>query len=98
MAEMALDTATVRSAVASGRFRRELSSRFWRELYVGAPVGGTLIEGFVDLLHEGPEGYVVVDYKTGALPDGDEAVEAEIPDLAGAVSDVRGSVGGMVAG
>jgi ATP-dependent helicase/nuclease subunit A len=59
----ALDAASVRAAVASGRL--------WREVYVGASVDGVLVEGFIDLLYETPEGLVVVDYKTDALTDGD---------------------------
>lgn len=38
--------------------------RHWRELHVAAPVGGGLLEGFIDLCVETPEGLVVVDYKT----------------------------------
>ncbi|MFQ5382460.1 MAG: UvrD-helicase domain-containing protein, partial [Dehalococcoidia bacterium] len=64
LARAALSSDAVREAVASGRY--------WREVYVAAPVGGVLVEGFIDLLYEGPGGYVVVDYKTDALPgDGD---------------------------
>ncbi|HEV2360915.1 MAG TPA: PD-(D/E)XK nuclease family protein, partial [Acidimicrobiales bacterium] len=66
----ALDSAAVRSAIASGRY--------WRELYVGAPVGGRAVEGFVDLLYEMDGGLVVVDYKTDSVrSDGDidEAME-----------------------
>ncbi|MGH9187491.1 MAG: UvrD-helicase domain-containing protein [Acidimicrobiales bacterium] len=43
------------------------SGRYWRELYVAAPVGpsGRLVEGYVDLLYDdGDRGLVVVDYKT----------------------------------
>ena len=37
----------------------------WRELYAAAEVEGRLLEGFVDLLYEAPDGsFVVVDYKT----------------------------------
>ncbi len=56
LARKALNSASVRAAVASGRF--------WRELYVAANVDGTVVEGFIDLLYETPEGLVVVDYKT----------------------------------
>jgi ATP-dependent exoDNAse (exonuclease V) beta subunit len=59
MARAALASTTVREAVASGRF--------WRELYVAAPIGAALLEGFIDLLYESPAGLVVVDYKTDAL-------------------------------
>jgi ATP-dependent helicase/nuclease subunit A len=42
--------------------------RRWREVYVAAPVGRRLVEGYVDLLFDdGTEGLVVVDYKTDAL-------------------------------
>ncbi|MGC8627678.1 MAG: UvrD-helicase domain-containing protein [Acidimicrobiales bacterium] len=44
-------------------------SRYWRELYVCAPVGGRLLEGYVDLLYRAPEGLVVVDYKTAATSE-----------------------------
>jgi ATP-dependent helicase/nuclease subunit A len=58
LAKSALDAEVVRGAVAGGRF--------WRELYVGAPVGDRVLEGFVDLLIEEPDGLTVVDYKTDA--------------------------------
>ncbi len=61
LARAALGSAVVRAAVASGRY--------WREVYVGAAVDGVLVEGFIDLLYEEPNGYVIVDYKTDALPD-----------------------------
>jgi ATP-dependent helicase/nuclease subunit A len=66
----ALESDMVREAVASGRY--------WRELYVGVPVGDRTLEGFIDLLIAGPDGYVVVDYKTDAVvtdADLDRAVE-----------------------
>ena len=49
----------------------------WRELYVGVPVGGVLVEGFVDLLFRRADGLVVVDYKTDTRAD-DAAVEAAV--------------------
>ncbi|MPZ98415.1 MAG: AAA family ATPase [Dehalococcoidia bacterium] len=58
--QAAIDSPTVREAVGSGRY--------WREVYVASSVDGAVIEGFVDLLYESPEGYVVVDYKTDAVP------------------------------
>ena len=61
LARAALGSAVVHAAVASGRY--------WREVYVGAAVDGVLVEGFIDLLYEEPNGYVIVDYKTDALPD-----------------------------
>ena len=69
----------VRAALESDTVREALSSgRYWRELYVGAPVGDRTLEGFIDLLIAGPDGYVVVDYKTDAVvndADLDRAVE-----------------------
>ena len=59
LAQSALDSACVREAVAG--------MRYWREVYIAAPVGETTIEGFIDLLYEGPNGLVVVDYKTDAV-------------------------------
>ena len=41
---------------------------------VAAPVGGRLLEGFVDLCFDDGAGLVVVDYKTDAV-DGDEDLE-----------------------
>ena len=38
--------------------------RHWRELYVAVPVGDALLEGYVDLCIDTPEGLLVVDYKT----------------------------------
>ena len=69
LARAALASTAVRDAVTSGRF--------WRELYVAAPVGDALLEGFVDLLYESPAGLVVVDYKTdtvGSAAEVDAAV------------------------
>lgn len=70
LAQVALDSAAVRQAVASGRY--------WREVPVAAPLGNGgagIIEGFIDLLYETPEGgLVVVDYKTDAI-DATETAE-----------------------
>jgi ATP-dependent helicase/nuclease subunit A len=57
-------SAPVRAAVAAGWH--------WREVPVGAKEGGVILEGFVDLLYDTPEGLRVVDYKT------DNASAAEI--------------------
>ncbi|MGE0599449.1 MAG: UvrD-helicase domain-containing protein [Dehalococcoidia bacterium] len=51
----------VRAALAAGKL--------YRELYVGTDIEGTVIEGFIDLLYESPEGLVVVDYKTDSVRD-----------------------------
>ncbi|HMF03746.1 MAG TPA: UvrD-helicase domain-containing protein [Acidimicrobiia bacterium] len=64
LARSVLQSATVRSAVAGGRY--------WREVPVAAIVDGVTVEGFVDLLVETLEGLVVVDYKTDQTPGEDE--------------------------
>ncbi|HLM19726.1 MAG TPA: UvrD-helicase domain-containing protein [Acidimicrobiia bacterium] len=56
-ARVALTTRVVQEAVAHG---------FRREMYVATPVDGITLEGYVDLVYRGPDGLVVVDYKTDA--------------------------------
>ena len=52
--------------------------RYWRELYAAVEIDGVLLDGFIDLLYERPNGnLVVVDYKTDALQPG-EAVNAAV--------------------
>jgi ATP-dependent helicase/nuclease subunit A len=68
LARAAIDSDVVRQAVAS--------PRLYRELYVAAPIGDTLIEGFVDLAFDlgDDRGLVLVDYKTDAVrPDQTDA-------------------------
>jgi len=64
---VALESETVKRAVASGRW--------WREVPVGAPVGETVLEGFIDLLFEEEGDLVVVDYKTDSLETEEEIAE-----------------------
>jgi ATP-dependent helicase/nuclease subunit A len=59
LVKRACDSEPVRRAVSGGRF--------WREVPVGAPSGSQVLEGFIDLLFETPEGYEIVDYKTDDL-------------------------------
>ncbi len=65
-----LEAPSVKEAVASGRY--------WREVFLAAPVEGRVLEGFIDLLYEDAAGeLVVVDYKTDGVRadvDADEAV------------------------
>jgi ATP-dependent exoDNAse (exonuclease V) beta subunit len=44
----------------------------WREVYACTPIDGRLLEGYIDLLYQGPDGLVVVDYKTAATADAAE--------------------------
>lgn len=60
--------ARVSAGVESDLMQLALAApRRWSELYLAAPVeagGVRLVEGFADLLFEGAEGLVLVDYKT----------------------------------
>ncbi len=56
LARSALSAPIVRSVVEG--------AEHWRELFVAAPVGGRVLEGYVDLLVRSPDGLVIVDYKT----------------------------------
>ena len=57
--------ARARNALGSSTIRQAARQRHWRELYAATEVEGRLLEGFIDLLYEAPDGsFVVVDYKT----------------------------------
>jgi len=57
------------AALASPSVRAAAALPHWREVYVAAPFGDTLLEGYLDLLYRDADGLVVVDYKTDHLPD-----------------------------
>lgn len=63
LARAGLDTEVARAAAAS---------RHWRELWVAAPGAGRLVEGYIDLLYESPDGLVVVDWKTDRVESDDD--------------------------
>ena len=122
LALRATRSAVVKEAVAA--------DRYWRELYAAVELDGVLLDGFIDLLYELPNGnLVVVDYKTDALHSGESVAAAveryrlqaasyalileeslgrtvercillllepdqalEIPDLPGAIADVRSAL------
>jgi len=63
LARRACDSEPVRKAIASGRL--------WREVPIGAPSGDVVLEGFIDLLFETPQGYEIVDYKTDDIRAGE---------------------------
>ena len=67
LARVAVESAIVQRAVASGRF--------WREVPVAVATGGGSLHGFIDLLFEEDDGLVVVDYKTDSIT-ADEASAA----------------------
>ena len=65
----ALDSSPVERALASGRW--------WRETPVAGPVGDGIVEGFIDLLFEEEDGFVIVDYKTDTIRSEDEIERAK---------------------
>ncbi|HXZ99443.1 MAG TPA: UvrD-helicase domain-containing protein [Candidatus Binatia bacterium] len=67
--ERAAEVASLAGAAWSSEpVRRAAGLRHWREVPLGAPVDGVLLEGFVDLLYELPDRRLaVVDYKTDAV-------------------------------
>ena len=129
--------ARCRAAIGSPVVQAAANGRHWREIFVAAPVGERLLEGYVDLLYQRDDGLVVVDYKTDAWEDDsdldakvdryrlqtaayataleaatalpvvdaillflsdDTAVERHVPDLAGAMGQVRALVPSVMAG
>ena len=61
-----------RSALASPSVVDAAASEHWREVYVGVPIGGSVLEGYVDLLYRSPDGLVVIDHKTDRVTDDDD--------------------------
>ncbi len=69
--------ALCRSALESELVREAARRRHWREIFVAAPVGQRLVEGYVDLLFEADDGLVLVDHKTDAWHD-EEDLDAKV--------------------
>jgi ATP-dependent helicase/nuclease subunit A len=67
--------ALARSALAAPIVADAVERQHWRELFVAAPVGTQVVEGYVDLLVRTPDGLAIVDYKTDRWPDGDAGAE-----------------------
>ena len=62
LARVAVNSDVVKRAVAS--------QRLWREAPMAVPVGDGVLEGYIDLLFEEPDGLIIVDYKTDSVsPD-----------------------------
>ncbi len=59
-------------ALASPSVREAAANPHWREVYTCVPVGERQLEGYIDLLYRGPEGLVVVDYKTAGTSGRDD--------------------------
>lgn len=57
--------ALARSAIGAPIVRSVVDgAEHWRELFIAAPVGDRVLEGYIDLLVRTPDGLVIVDYKT----------------------------------
>ena len=69
----------VKRALASDTVQEAVrAQRLWREIYAAVEIDGVLLDGFIDLLYELPNGNLVVaDYKTDALREG-EALEQAV--------------------
>ncbi|GAC1587184.1 MAG: UvrD-helicase domain-containing protein [Acidimicrobiales bacterium] len=59
--------AMVHSALGSDAIRLAAIHPHHKELYLSAPFGDTVVEGYVDLLVETPDGLVIIDYKTDGV-------------------------------
>ena len=59
------------AALNSATFELARNHPVRRELAVGIPTGTGTIEGFIDLCIDGPDGLVVVDYKTDRVAEGE---------------------------
>ena len=60
----ALATETVRGLIESVK---QGSASYYREVFVSTKLGDRLVEGFIDLLIDAPDGITIVDYKTDRL-------------------------------
>lgn len=69
--------ALTRSALGSDAIALAKQHQVHRELYVAAPLGAVMVEGYVDLLIRTPDGLVIVDYKTDTVSSA-AAIEAKV--------------------
>ncbi len=69
--------ALARSALTTEVVGRAGRVAHWKEVYVAAPIAGSLLEGYVDLVFEDGDQLVVVDYKTDFVAD-DEHLAAKL--------------------
>ena len=63
--------ALAKSALESDTVREAAAHEYWKELFVAAPLEGTVVEGYIDLLYRTDEGLVVADYKTDDIHEDD---------------------------
>ena len=60
----ALATETVKGLI---KMVKQGSANYYREVFVSTRLGDNLVEGFIDLLIDAPDGITIVDYKTDRL-------------------------------
>ncbi len=70
-------TKLARAALDTGVARQAAAAEHWRELFVAAPFGDRVLEGYIDLAYRSPEGLVVVDWKTDSIAD-EGSVDAKL--------------------
>jgi len=70
-------TRLVQAALESASVELAATTTHHKELYLAAPLGDRVIEGYVDLLIDTPDGLIVVDYKTDAVSS-DAQIEARL--------------------
>jgi len=74
-----------RSALGSDAVALAVANKHYKELFVASPVADHVIEGYVDLLVDTPEGLIVVDYKTdSATSEAEIAAKLATYELQGA--------------
>ncbi len=61
--------ALARSALGAPIVQRALGLPHHRELFIAANIAGRVLEGYIDLFVETPEGGLIIDYKTDQWPD-----------------------------
>ncbi|MGB8858059.1 MAG: UvrD-helicase domain-containing protein [Ilumatobacteraceae bacterium] len=65
-----------RSALLAPAVAEGIAGPHWRELFVATEIGGTVVEGYIDLLVRRPTGgLLVVDYKTDQVTEGPEKAQ-----------------------
>jgi ATP-dependent helicase/nuclease subunit A len=98
--DVALVAALARAALTSPTMQAAAISQHWREMYVGTTVGDLVVEGFIDLVYRTPDGLVIVDYKTDAVPG--PAIERRValyrPQMAAYVKALSDATGEHVVG
>ena len=70
-------TELARAALQTSVAREAASTWHGRELFVAAPLGDQLVEGYIDLVYRSPDGLVVVDWKTDTVA-GDDDIDAKL--------------------